>query len=188
LNSAAAAFAAVADGVEAVHHGVFEPGRMDVAAFVLGLEELEGFGPGEAAAAFGMMLEDEVYEGLADDHADLGGGARVGAEGAAGAFVGGQSKRRTEDDVAGDGVGDHLLEVCEGDVFVQVYNGGGMLGGEDLAVVMVGDVLLPAFGEEGDELAHELKVLLRPAAVDVVVEGGEVEEASEAAFSNHPPS
>ena len=61
--------------------------------FVLGLKEFKGLCLGESAAAFGVMHQDEIHEGLANDHANLGGLAGVSAGVAASAFVNSHIRR-----------------------------------------------------------------------------------------------
>jgi len=77
LDAAAAALAAIADGIEAVQHGVFEPGRVHVAAGVLRLEQLERFGRRQPARGC-EVIESEIGDRRADDHADVDGLAMGG--------------------------------------------------------------------------------------------------------------
>src|SRR5574341_211149 len=69
LEPAAAALAAIADGVEPVQHYVLEPGGVQVTPLVFLFEKIEGPCLRQAAAGLGVVLQDEVRKGLPDDHA-----------------------------------------------------------------------------------------------------------------------
>ena len=58
LNAPAAAFAAVAKGIEAVQAGIFEPGRVQMSAFVLHPQKLYRFSLSESASAVWVVLHN----------------------------------------------------------------------------------------------------------------------------------
>lgn len=79
LHRAAAAGAAIADGVEAVEHRVLEEGVVYVTALILGAQDLYCLGRRDPAGAARMVFGDEAGEWLADDEADVERLARRGA-------------------------------------------------------------------------------------------------------------
>jgi hypothetical protein len=67
LDSAAAALAAVADGIESVEHGIFEPGRMQVPAFMFSPQQFQCFCLGESPGSGWMVLQNKVYRNIGVD-------------------------------------------------------------------------------------------------------------------------
>jgi len=70
-DAAATALAAVADRVEAVHHRVFEPSRMDVAALVLLVQQIQSLQLRETAALPRVVNQNEVHPRLTGTQTDM---------------------------------------------------------------------------------------------------------------------
>ena len=113
LHGSAAAATAVADGVETIEHGVFEEGMVDVATFVLGLEDGYRLVARNPARAFRLMLTDEAGERFAYDQADIHGQARMFTRCPAGTFQSHNVVGVLHYDGAGTLTGDYLLQVVD---------------------------------------------------------------------------
>lgn len=68
FNPCTAAFAAIADGIEPIKHGILEPGGMHMTTVVLGLQEFQRLWLREALAPVRVMFQHKISERLADDH------------------------------------------------------------------------------------------------------------------------
>ena len=73
IDRATATFTTVADSVKTLEHGVLEKGVMDVATFVFGFDDLDGFVAGDVARTLGVMLTNEAGKGIADHETDIEG-------------------------------------------------------------------------------------------------------------------
>jgi hypothetical protein len=69
LHRAAAAGTAVADGIEATQHGVFEEGVMDVPTLVFGFQDLNRLIRIDPARALRVVFDYESCKRFADDQA-----------------------------------------------------------------------------------------------------------------------
>ena len=79
LNRPTAAGAAVADGVEPAEHRVLEKRVVDVAAVVLGCQDLNRLIRTDPARPVGLVLADKAGKRLADDEADVQRAAWLGS-------------------------------------------------------------------------------------------------------------
>ena len=79
LHRTAAAGAAVADGVEAVEHGVLEKGVVNVTACVLRLQDFRRLSLADPACRLRVVLADHAGKRLTHDQAYVQGQAGVGA-------------------------------------------------------------------------------------------------------------
>jgi len=136
LHRPTAAGAAITDGVEAAQHGVLEESVVHVAPFVLGAQDLHRFCWRDPAGTTRVMLGHETGERLADDQADVERQAGVGARGAAGAIQYHDVIGVLQHNVAGEGVGDNLLQVGQADLSLDGDQLLCRLQGHDLAVVV----------------------------------------------------
>ena len=79
MQRSTAAFTAVADGIEAPQHGIFEKGMVDVTALVFGTQDIDGFCWGDPPRATRMMLLHEAGKWIANDQAYVQRQAWIGA-------------------------------------------------------------------------------------------------------------
>jgi hypothetical protein len=113
IHGPAAAGAAVADGVEAPQHGVFEEGVVDMAPAMFLFQDRRRFFGGNPAAAARMVIRHEGGKGLSHDQADIQGKTGIGADGAAGTFQGYDVIGLPEDQVPGKRIGNDALEIIQ---------------------------------------------------------------------------
>ena len=71
LHGAAAARAAIADGVEASQHGVLEESMVHVAAFVLGAQDIHCLILRYPVRSIRMMIDNKAGERLTHNQADI---------------------------------------------------------------------------------------------------------------------
>ncbi len=71
IDGSAAAGAAVADGIEAVQHGILEKSMMHVAALFFSLHDGYSLLLGDPPGFVWMMFDNEAGKRLADDQADI---------------------------------------------------------------------------------------------------------------------
>ena len=159
---------------------------------VFGLEEFQRLRLSESAAAVWIVLQDEIHEGLPDDHAHLGRLARMGASVPAGALVDGDIGRPFEYQVPGHRVGNDLLQLAQRYISVQGDNGASQLRRQHLAVVAVGQPPLGLRTESGDhmregEVDEKTNILVEPAMVNVGVRCAEIQNPLPSTFPNQPP-
>jgi len=167
---ATAALAAVADRVKPVQARVFEPGGVQMSAFVLGLKEIQGLFSGETAAAHRVVLQDKVHKGLADDHAYLGWLAWVGTGMPASAFVYGHIGGALEYQVTSHWIGNNLLQVLQGNFPVQSNNCPRLFAGEHLSMIVIGQPLAVFRPKpRKDMVDQKIDILIGPAAIYVSV-------------------
>jgi len=122
-----------------------------------------------------MMFEDEICVGLADDHADLSGLTVSGVRIAADAFVDDDVGRRLQDEIAGDGVRDDLVEVATVDGAIELNDTARVFVSEDLAVIVLDEPALAELDFRGFRPSKQhLDVLQGPAKINVAVQGAEV--------------
>lgn len=138
MQRPAAAFAAVADGIEAVEHGIFEEGVVDVAAGIFGAQDVDRFLGSDPAGALGMVFFDEAGERVADDQADIQRQAGIFARGAAGAVQGQDVLGVLENEIARLGIRNDFFQARKLDRFVDGYQLGGSLERNDFAVIAFG--------------------------------------------------
>lgn len=117
LHGTAAARAAIADGVEPAQHRIFEKGMTDVAALLLCAENLHCFALTDPTGASRVVFNHKAGKGLTDDEANVEGLAGIRSRGATGALKHDDVIRVLEHNVAGQGVGDYVFQVGQGDVF-----------------------------------------------------------------------
>jgi hypothetical protein len=137
FDPSAAAFAAVTDGVEPVEQRVFEPRRVHVASLVFFPKDIQGFGLRETATAVRVVLQDEVHERLSRDQTHLGRMTRTRSSVPAAALVGCEFGGSFKHQLPRHRVGDDLLEVSSGYIFFDLYDSGGLLMRQNLAMVAV---------------------------------------------------
>jgi hypothetical protein len=143
---------------------------VQVATFTLGLQEIKGFRLGEPAAALWVVLQDEIHKGLTNGHAHLGRLAGIGTGMAASAFICGHIRRTLEYQITGRGIRNDLLQVLQGDFFVQGNNCPGMLLREHLSVVVFGKPFAQARPQMRNDIVSEnFNILIAPAAVYISV-------------------
>ena len=138
IHGPAAAGAAVADGVEAPQHGVFEEGMVDMAPAMFRLEDRRRLFGGNPAAAAGMMIRYEGGEGLSHDQADIQGKTGIRADSTAGAFQGHDVIRLFQDQVSGQGIRNDPLKVIQANFPPHLDQPLGCLKGHHLAVIAIG--------------------------------------------------
>jgi len=138
LHGPAAAGTAVADGVEATQHGVFEKGMVHVAALLLGLEDVHGLLLGDAPGPCGMVLGDKPRKRFSHDETDIHGQAGLVAGSPARAFQNRDMVWTLYDDIPGHGIGNHLFQVTKVDVAIDGDQFLGVFQGQDLAVIAIG--------------------------------------------------
>jgi hypothetical protein len=145
---------------------------MDVSPFMLLSQEFEGLGLGKTAATLGVVLQDEIRKGLADDHAYLNRLARVGASVTTSAFEDSDIRRPLKNQVPGHRIRNDLLQVTQGDVVIEGDEGLGQFCCEHLSVVMVCQALLPVgIGNLWEDACDEIvDILVCPAAIDITVQ------------------
>ena len=151
LHRAAAARAAVADGVEPAEHRVLEEGVVHVAALVLGLRISTASSDVIRRDAVGVVVADEAGKRFADDQADVQRQARIcRAPARQGQSSATMWSGLLQHDVARRRVRDDLLQVTARlDVsFRPGHEPGGRVQRDDLAVVGIGKSDSP-FGTVG---------------------------------------
>ena len=89
-----------------------------MASRMFALEDLLRLLGGDPPSTAWMMLDHESSEGLPYDKADLEWQAGIWARGAAGTLKDDNVIRVFEDDVAGEGIRDDLLQVGQADLFL----------------------------------------------------------------------
>lgn len=162
-ESGAAARAAVADAVQTASHGVLEKGRVDVAALMALVEDLERlFLRDQTAVDIAVAVHRPRDPWLADDEADVTGlAALVAAHVAANAVDDGNAVRALDDGVAGNLVGDDGLRqlaqieiLCEGDNLLRLFET------HNLCVIGVGhnrtDIAIALVDSALDKLVNNL--------------------------------
>ena len=69
IHRPAATLAAVADGIEAIQHGVFEKSVMHMTALMLFVQDFHSFFLSDPAGAVRVVLDDKTGKRLANDEA-----------------------------------------------------------------------------------------------------------------------
>lgn len=138
IDGTAAAGAAVADGVEAVQHGIFEKGVMHVAAFFFSLHDGDCLLLADPPGLVRMMLHNKTGKGFAYDQADILRLAGFFLRRPAGAFQNCNMIRVFQDDVPCPFVGNDLFQVGHVEGFVDSYEFAGLVKRHDFAVVSIG--------------------------------------------------
>ena len=87
-------------------------------AFVLRLQKFKSLCLSKSAAALGVMLQQEIHERLADDHAHLSGLAVIRIGVTASALINSHIRRPFEHQIPSHGVRDDLLQVAQRDIMV----------------------------------------------------------------------
>jgi len=100
-------------------------------------KDIQGFGLRETAAAVWVMLQDEVHERLSRDQTHLGRMTRTLSSVPTAALVGCEFGRSFKHKLPRHRVGDDLLEVLSGDILFDLYDSGGLLVSQNLAMVAV---------------------------------------------------
>ena len=121
MHGSATTFTAVTDGVEAVEHGILEEGVMDVTAFILRLQDGDGFVARDPAGAIGLMFADETGERIANYEADIHGQAGILASGTTGTIDCDDVVGILHNDGTGAFVRDDLFEIGNLNLFVDCH-------------------------------------------------------------------
>jgi hypothetical protein len=156
-----------------------------VAAFTLGLKEIQGFRLGDPTAALWVVLQGEIHKWLADDHAYLGRLAGIATDMAASTFIYGYFRRALEYQITSHRIRNNLLQVLQGDFFVQSNNCPSMFLREHLSVVVVGKSL-PLFRPQArnDMLIENFNILIGPAPVYISMQ---TTKGPKATLTHHLP-
>jgi hypothetical protein len=80
---------------------------------MLSLQEFQSFCLGYSTTAVGVMLKNEVNEGLTYDHANLGRLAGICPRVAASAFINGNFRRSFKHQFACERIWDYLLQIAQ---------------------------------------------------------------------------
>lgn len=145
---------------------------------MLCLEEFKGLCLSESAAGLGVVLQDEIHEGLADDHAHLGWLAGVFPSVATGTFENSHIRRPLEYQIPSHGIRDDLLQVSQRNLLVKGDDGLGLLLRKHLAVIVVGPPPSPSRPyARKDVVDGQINVLVGPASIDIYVQSTKVEES-----------
>jgi hypothetical protein len=159
----------------------------DVAAFLLGAEDVHCFALTDPTGALRVVFEHKACERLAHDEAHVKREAGILSDGAAGTFQDHYMVRILEHNVASHGVGNRLLQVAQVHVFLDGDELGRSLEWHDLAVIAVSKgqagVIIPP-GEQPAQQARRwpqnagqrvlsganTNVEVRPTGIDVAMQ------------------
>jgi len=145
---------------------------------MLCLKEFKGLFLSKAAAGLGVVLQDEIHEGLTYDHTHLDRLAGVIPNLAATALENSHIRWPLEHQIPSHRVRDDLLQVLKGNFFINSDDSLGLLLGEYLAVIAVGPPLLSPGSQSREDIVDEqVKIFLDPAAIDICVQTAKVEES-----------
>jgi hypothetical protein len=118
LNTPTAAFAAIADRIEAIQAGIFEPSGVQMSSFVFGFKELKSLRLSEASAAIGMVFKDEIHKRLANNHTHLNGLAGVFPNLTTTALENCHFRRPFQHQIPSERIRDNLFYVLERNIVV----------------------------------------------------------------------
>ena len=118
-----------------------------------------------------MVLKHEIDKRLPDNHANLCRLTGIGPRQATGALEGDDFERGLEEELAGYGIGDDLLKVPNRDGPVYGDDGLGLIVGQHLAVVAIGQPLFTASSRRDKDRGGCHEVLAGPACIDVEMQG-----------------
>jgi len=113
-----------------------------MSSFVLSLKELKSLRLSEAAAAIGMVVNDEIHKRLANDHAHLNGLAGVFPNLTATALENGHIRWPFQHQVPGKWIRDNLFYALERNIVVMGDDRLGKFRCEYFSVIMTGQPLL----------------------------------------------
>jgi hypothetical protein len=139
LHGAATTWTAVADGIETTKHRVLEKCMVNMTPGVFTLEDFLRFITGDPPCPTRMMINNEARKRLTHNQTDLEGQARVGSRGATRTLKRYNMARIFEDDVACEGVRDHMLQILQLDLFLHHNQLASGIRGQDFAMVSVSE-------------------------------------------------
>jgi len=138
VDGAAAAGAAVADGIETVKHRIFEECVVYVAPFFLGLHDGDGFRLTDSSCFIRVVFNNKSGKWFPDNQTDIERSTWIFMGCPAGALQHGNVIGVFQDDVPSPFVWNDLLKVRQIDRLVYCYEFAGLVKRHDFGVVAVG--------------------------------------------------
>jgi len=159
-----------------------------MSSFVLSLKKLKSLCLGEASAAIGMVVNDEIHKRLANNHTYLNGLAGVFPNLTATALENGYFRWPFQHQVPGEWIRDNLFYVLERNVVVMSDDRFCEFWCKHFSVIMTGQPLLSSGSQTRDNMVDEyIDVFLYPTAIDISMQTAKIEEPPQARLTHKLP-
>ena len=135
LHRSAAAFAAVADGVESASRSILKPGTVHMPPLVFGFDNSYGLFLADFAGIICLVLKYETSKRFSNCHTNIQRFTGILLAGPARTLHYGNMVWIFQDDILGQFVGNDIIQVRQRDVSVDAHQGTGLVQFDYFAVI-----------------------------------------------------
>ena len=159
-----------------------------MSSLVFGFKKLKSLCLSKAAAAIGMVFNDEIHKRLANHHTHLNGLAGIFPNLTATALKNGHFRWPLQHNVPGEWVRDNLFHVLERNIVAMGDDCFSKFRREYFAMKMTGQPLLSSGPQTRNDVVDEhMDVFLDPTAIDISMQTFETEELPQTPLSRKLP-